>query len=114
MGVATCTDLPSEGRAPSSSPEAAGPRGNTPACELSSSCQARLRAAGAVAASSPGVVREPMTPLGGPGRASVQGAGGWKAGGMELRCRGGAEGSSLYMWLPLTHREEREAPSRWP
>lgn len=96
MGVATCTGLPSEGRAPSSSPERLAPTANTLACELSSSCPGT--------ASEMLVRRLPLPQESSADRGpssegrdetlcrELDGGNGPE---MELRCRGGPWGSSL-------------------
>ena len=115
MGVVTCTGLPSEGRAPSSSPERRAPTANTLGCELSSSCPgtaSELLGRRLPRAQESSADRGPSSEgREEPACRELEGGNGPE---MELRCRGGAGGSSVYMWLPLTQREEREAPSRWP
>lgn len=111
MGVATWTGFPSGGRAPSSSPEQPA----TLACALCSSCPvtaSELLVPRLPLAQESSEDRDPSSEDRG-GTLCKEPEGG-KGPEMELRCRKRGWGSSLYTWLPLTQREDREAPSRWP
>ena len=94
MGVATCTGLPSEGQAPSSSPEQRAPTAST--CGLSSSCPgtaSELPVRRLLLPQDSSAERGPSSE--GREETVCRGPAGGNGPEMELRCRRGPWGSSL-------------------